>query len=164
MWLSKFSFFRHSLFIVSLLFFTLDLFGNYYNRDYVDSDNVKITTLPGFPSNDPNFKYTDYYFCPEVPASFPGGVSELNKFIKSNIDTNLLKSNKKKVLVEVIIEVDGTIGSITIPKVPSDVYDNEAIRIIKKMPRWSPGYNGGKPVKVLVCIPILFRRSNTKLK
>jgi len=132
------------------------------NEKIVDSNDVKITTLPGFPSNDPNFKYTDYYFCPEVPASFPGGVSELNKFIESNIDTNLLKSNKKKVMVEVIIEVDGTIGSITIWKGISEVYNNEAIRIIKKMPRWSPGLEGGKPVRVLVGIPIYFRRFNTK--
>ena len=135
---------------------------NTKNEKIVDSNDVKITTLPGFPSNDPNFKYTDYYFCPEVPASFPGGVSELNKFIESNIDTNLLKSNKGTVLVNFIIEEDGTMSSITIWKGISEVYNNEAIRIIKKMPRWSPGLEGGKPVRVLVGIPIYFRRFNTK--
>ncbi|HOP49538.1 MAG TPA: energy transducer TonB [Ignavibacteriales bacterium] len=91
--------------------------------------------------------------------SFPGGEEELYNFIANNIKYPELARKagiSGKVLIEFIVSED---GKIIEPKVVKGIgYDcnEEAIRIIKLMPKWIPGKQDGKPIKVRLILPIIF--------
>ena len=95
----------------------------------------------------------------EMPK-FPGGENECKKFVASNLRYPLEAAEKGiqgKVLVHFVIGTDGMISNI---KVVLGVYkylDAEAVRLIRKMPTWKPGRQGGKNVRVAYTIPIDFR-------
>ena len=61
-----------------------------------------------------------------------------------------------KVIVSFIVEEDGSIGHIRVLRSVWDDIDAEAVRIISKLPKWNPGLQDGKPVKVVYSIPISF--------
>jgi protein TonB len=96
----------------------------------------------------------------ETMPEFPGGLDELMKFIKSNIQYETNKDKRRgvgTVQVKFIIENDGSINDYIVIVSPlTDYYNQEAIRIVKKMPKWTPGKQNGQPVKVLFTLPIRF--------
>lgn len=94
---------------------------------------------------------------------FQGGVLGLDHFLRQNIkypascrDENI----QGRVMVEFIIEKDGSISNVAIVKSVEERLDNEATRVISIMPDWTPGYNGDVPVRVKYTIPINFKLSN----
>lgn len=96
----------------------------------------------------------------EMPE-FPGGVNALSEFLKTEIVyPNEAKEKNKQglVLVQFTVEKDGSLSNIVcvkgIPGAPE--LDQEAIRVIGLMPKWKPGKNKGKPVRVVVTQPIRF--------
>lgn len=62
-----------------------------------------------------------------------------------------------KVFVKFMIEKDGTIGEVKLLNSLCESLENEALRVIKNMPKWSPGYQDGKPVRVYYNMPIVFK-------
>ena len=98
----------------------------------------------------------------ETMPEFPGGQYALFKFISKNL--NYPKDAKKKgiqgkVMVQFIVEKDGTIGNIRIYKGISPELDKEAIRVfsLPTMPKWKPGTSDGEPVRVRYSVPITFK-------
>ena len=61
------------------------------------------------------------------------------------------------VMVVFVIETDGSISNIQITKGMGSGCDEEAMRVTKMMPRWEPGRRSGKPVRVMVRMPIVFK-------
>ncbi len=100
-----------------------------------------------------------YDFVDEMPK-FPGGKVGLNKYIKDNlhypkrINTTQVKA---KVYTECIIEKDGEVTHEIVYKNMSKKLENEALKVIKKMPHWIPGKTNGKAVRVRLSIPIEFQ-------
>jgi TonB family protein len=95
----------------------------------------------------------------EVMPSFPGGSSELTKFLDSNVKYPIIaKENyiEGKVMVKLLINSDGSISDITILKGLGAGCDEEAIRVIKLMPKWNPGLERGKPVKTSIVFSVKF--------
>jgi periplasmic protein TonB len=94
-----------------------------------------------------------------ISPSFPGGEKKLNKFLAKNIrypSGAFSKHIQGKVLLSVIIEKDGSLTDIKVVKgVASDI-DAEAIRVMNLSPKWNPGYQGGRPVRVLYMQPVNF--------
>jgi protein TonB len=96
----------------------------------------------------------------EMPV-FPGGQAQMMMFIGSNLDY----SDEAKeagaqgvVYVQFIINKDGCIDSnINVLRGVHPALDEEAIRIVKLMPCWTPGYQRGVPVRVYYNLPISFR-------
>ncbi len=93
-------------------------------------------------------------------ADFVGGYTEMSKFVTNNIvlpkiiDKN---TNSGKVYVGFSVEKDGTLTNFKIIKGFHVDFDNEALRVVKLMPKWEPGKINDKPVKVkLIVIPISF--------
>jgi protein TonB len=96
----------------------------------------------------------------EVMPIYPGGPAALMKYLSSNIRyPSLARENglSGKVVVKFYIDVDGSV------KDPVVLKDNvgggcgdEAIRVIKAMPKWSPGSQRGKTVKVYYTLPVTF--------
>jgi protein TonB len=96
----------------------------------------------------------------EVMPSFPGGNVELFKYLNKNIRyPALARENGLEGKVTVTFYVD-TDGSIKEPKVLKDGVGGgcaeEALRVIKAMPKWTPGANNGIPAKVWFTVPVSF--------
>lgn len=92
---------------------------------------------------------------------FPGGAVELMKWLTKNLRYPLdAQRNKKegKVVVQFIVNKDGTMSNLKVVK--SAQYaslDREALRVMRKMPKWTPGVQNDKPCRTMVCIPVVFK-------
>lgn len=103
---------------------------------------------------------SDVFLSVEQSAEFPGGSAALMKYLSNNIkypEAAKAKDIQGRVLVKFIIEEDGSITSPVIAKGVDPDLDSEAIRVVKRMPRWQPGKNGGQPVRSYYFLPITFR-------
>lgn len=83
--------------------------------------------------------------------SFPGGTNALNTFILSNLKYPVWAQEKGiqgRVVVKFIVEKDGSISNVEVDRSVSTSLDNEAMRVVKAMPKWIPGQINGKAVKV----------------
>lgn len=97
-------------------------------------------------------------FAQEQPE-FPGGTEALNNFLKTNIKYPTAAVDARvqgTVMVEFVVERDGRPSNIRILSSLFNACDEEAIRVIKSMPKWKPGKNNGNPVRVFYNIPITF--------
>jgi protein TonB len=97
----------------------------------------------------------------EVMPGYPGGVPELMKFLQKNIRyPSLARENglEGKVIVKFYIDTDGTVKDPVVLKdgVGGGCGD-EAIRVVKAMPKWTPGSQRGKAVKVYYTLPVTFK-------
>ena len=94
----------------------------------------------------------------EMPA-FPGGDNALMEFINKNIVYPKEAKDKNiqgRVIIRFEIKADGSIGEIQVIKGVDPMLDSEAIRVMKILPKWKPGMQGGKPVNVWYSVPITF--------
>lgn len=96
----------------------------------------------------------------EVEPSFPGGAGAMTEWITNEVDYPELAREMGEqgiVYVKFVVNKDGSIQDVSIRKGVSDALDAEAKRVVKKMPRWTPGEQAGKPVRVNFTLPIHFR-------
>jgi protein TonB len=96
----------------------------------------------------------------EVDPSFPGGAAAMNEWIVNEVDYPELSREMGEqgiVYVKFVVNSKGNIEKVSIRKGVSDALDAEAKRVVKKMPRWIPGEQAGKPVSVNFTLPIHFR-------
>ena len=94
----------------------------------------------------------------DMPA-FPGGMEAMIQFLSSNIQYPADAKKQKvdgRVLVNFVVEKDGSITEIKVPKPGFPSLDAEAIRVVKVMPKWKPGYQRGQAVRVQFTMPINF--------
>ena len=99
------------------------------------------------------------YTTPDKMPIFPGGKIALVKFIKDNLkypEEAKAANYKGKVTVSFIVEKKGTVSSVEVIKGIGKGCDEEAMRIVRKMPVWIPGTTGGKQVRVLYKLYIAF--------
>ena len=96
----------------------------------------------------------------DVMPEYPGGTTALFDFISKSVkypEAAKEKGIEGKVYVQFVIEKDGSLSSFTVLRGVSDELDAEAIRVLKMMPKWKPGMNDGKPVRVQYTIPFYFK-------
>ena len=94
----------------------------------------------------------------EVMPEFPGGMPEMIKFLKENMNyPEEMKENgiQGRIFVQFVVTKTGSIQDITIAR-GIEGLNREAIRLVKQMPNWKPGINNGKVVNVKMVIPIRF--------
>ena len=102
----------------------------------------------------------------EQMPEFPGGELALRKYIAEHIkypDLAMEKGIEGTVFVRFVIEKDGSIGEIQITRGVDPLLDQEAVRVVKSLPKFKPGYQDGRPVPVWYSIPIVFKLDNQKL-
>ncbi len=102
---------------------------------------------------DPSVRYAA-----EMPE-FPGGIGSLNIWLASFINyPEYCRENNIKglVLLEFVIEKDGSVGPVIIKKSAFPPLDNEAVRALRNMPKWKPGKDNGEPVRCYYMIPVRF--------
>lgn len=107
------------------------------------------------------YKNNEYsYLRRETYAEFPGGIKAMMKFLERNIafPNSLRGPVDGKVFVKFIVDKEGVINDVSILKSADIKFDNEAMRVVKKMPAWRPGTQRGIPVKSEFVLPIYFSR------
>ena len=111
--------------------------------------------------NSTNFAESeDVEFRPTIEPHFVGGVEAMVLYITKNIvyPAKAKQDNKQGVVyISFIVEKDGSITNISIPKSPNDLLSKEAIRVVQEMPKWKVGIQNGEKVRVLFTLPIHFR-------
>ncbi len=98
----------------------------------------------------------------DEPASFPGGIDALRKFLAQNMiyPMKALEAEiQGKVYLRFVVDKEGTISNVKvvrgIPKSPE--CDAEAVRVVEKMPKWIPGKVNGKEVDSYYNLPLTFK-------
>jgi protein TonB len=143
--------------LISDLAITDDLISAVTNGNV--SDNLIITEVIDsvIPLENKVFIYVE-----EMPE-FPGGNQELLRFIGENLNypEEAQKNNiQGRVILKFVINPDGTADRIEVLRGIDPLLDNEAIRVIRTLPRFKPGKQGGVAVPVWFTIPVVFRISN----
>ena len=96
----------------------------------------------------------------EKMPEFPGGQDALNRYLVRNIKYPLLAQEngiQGRVVCQFVVNSDGSIVDISVVRGVEESLDKEAIRVIKSMPKWTPGRQGGKNVRVKYTLPIRFK-------
>ena len=105
-------------------------------------------------------KEEEIFVAVEQKAEFPGGEAAMYKWLGNNIrypEAAQQNDIQGKVHVKFVVEKDGSIGAVTLVKGVDKDLDREALRVIKKMPKWQPGKNNGGPVRSYFSLPVTFR-------
>ena len=95
----------------------------------------------------------------EMPE-FPGGMGECLKFLMKNAKYPTISQEngvQGKVSVKFVIEKDGSIADPVVVRGVDPYLDKEALRVVKSMPKWKPGKQRGKPVRVSYTVPVIFK-------
>lgn len=94
---------------------------------------------------------------PEIPPVFRGGFEALQKWLSSNIRYPKTATKSGNVYVQFTIKNNGKITNAVVLKGLEPVLDNEALRVIRMMPAWTPATMNGKPIVMRYNLPIKFR-------
>ena len=95
----------------------------------------------------------------EMPQ-FPGGAAKLLEFLSQTIkypEDAVKAGTQGRVIATFVVEKDGSISDAHVVKPVSTSLDAEALRVLNAMPAWTPGKQGGQPVRVKYTVPINFR-------
>lgn len=96
----------------------------------------------------------------EKMPSFPGGDAALFKFLGENVKYPVIAQEngvQGRVICQFVVNRDGSIVDVEVVRSVDASLDKEAIRVIKSMPKWSPGQQRGKPVRVKYTLPVNFK-------
>lgn len=100
-----------------------------------------------------------FHVVEEMP-SFPGGDAECMRFLSKNIKyPTIAQENgiQGRVILQFVVNKDGSIVDVTVARSVDPYLDKEAVRVVKMMPKWKPGKQRGKPVRVKYTLPVMFR-------
>lgn len=118
-------------------------------------DNDKLVDEFYYDENGKKFKKEEYERVPQ----FYGGTVAFSNFISQNLKypKEAIKNRTQgKVIVSFVIDFDGSVINVKISRGVDMFLDDEAKRIIELSPKWMPGLQNGKPVKVAYSVPITF--------
>jgi protein TonB len=99
----------------------------------------------------------------ENQPEFPGGMAELMKYLQKNIKYPSIcqeQGIQGRVIVQFVVNSDGSIVDPQVIKPVNPYLDKEALRVVSTMPKWKPGEQRGKKVRVRFTLPVTFRLSN----
>lgn len=124
----------------------------------ISKDGIKTNT------EEKGKQIMDVFTDVEVMPQFPGGGEALRKFISSNLRYPIEAQKRGvqgKVFVNFIVNETGGVTNIKLMRGINLYLDAEAMRVVRLMPKWEPGRQDGKPVKVSYTVPINFILNNT---
>ena len=95
----------------------------------------------------------------EQMPEFPGGAVALMRYIDSQVQIPQIpeKITNGRVVVQFVVQSDGSIGEVKVLRSVHPDYDQEAVRIVKSLPNFEPGRQDGKAVAVWYTLPVVFR-------
>jgi len=94
----------------------------------------------------------------EQMPTFPGGQQELMSYLGKNIKyPTIAQETQGRVIIQFVVERDGSITDVRVARGVDPYLDKEAVRVVKSMPKWIPGKQNGKAVRVKFTVPVMFR-------
>ena len=103
----------------------------------------------------------------EQMPEFPGGPQALFEWLSKNITYPVIAQEngiQGRVIVRFAVDCDGSITDVKVMTSVNPALDKEAVRVVKSMPRWKPGKQNGKTVKVRSTVPVTFSLQEIKKK
>lgn len=148
--------------IIALSALLLLLDSNLKAQNVVNPTNEKdnITILRAVGDDSTVSDKEKVYQVVEQQPSFPGGREELFKYLAYNVRYPIDAAKNKiegRVLVTFVVEHDGSISNVNVANSVYPSLDKESIRVVSGMPKWIPGKDNGKTIRVKYTIPITFR-------
>ena len=94
----------------------------------------------------------------EVYPKFPGGPEKMFEFINENLRWPDTEADViGRVVVAFTVEKAGSLSDIKVVKSLDPLFDKEAVRLVKSMPKWKPGMDNGEPIRIRYSVPVTFR-------
>lgn len=121
------------------------------------TENVEIT--PVQIDDEEEVEEDEIFQVVEQDPEFPGGVEALYKFVQQNIKyPQLAKENNitGRVFVQFVVEKDGSVSNVRAARDIGGGCGAEAVRVVKSMPKWTPGKQRGKAVRAAYTLPVNF--------
>jgi protein TonB len=137
------------------------LTGTAISTSNIDNGQDIVPTIKG-PEGNPNGRIdanqNNTTAILEKEPEFPGGQEAWLNFLRKNLvaPDNLEAGEKKTVQVRFIVAMDGTVTSFEILQSAGKSFDNEVIRVLKKMPRWRPAIQNGQATTKAFMQPVTF--------
>ena len=102
----------------------------------------------------------EVYMSVEKTPEFPGGVNAMMEYLRGNLKyPESAKNNKQegRVFIGFVVEKDGSVTNVSVLRGVCEDLDNEAVRVVKAMPKWIAGRDKGEPVRVQFTLPVVFK-------
>ena len=100
----------------------------------------------------------------EQMPQFPGGDQALLKYLSSHINYPPMAAEKNvqgKVILQFVVEKDGRVGEVNVARSVDKDLDKEAVRVVKSLPKFTPGRQNGQAVRVWYTLPVQFKLQGT---
>ena len=121
--------------------------------------DIAVAAPPPPPAPKPEVSNKVFEVVEEMPH-FPGGAAALQAFLSSNTKYPVVAQEngvQGRVTVSFVVERDGSITDVRVVRSVDPSLDREASRVVRSMPRWSPGKQNGSTVRVKYTVPVVFR-------
>lgn len=157
-----------ALSMLLLISFSPDIIAQQEEKAPAPKQTEKVVTKQGPEDPPPPPKPQDevpIFTVVEVMPKYPGGNDAMYAFLGENIKYPE-KAKKEgisgRVYVTFVVEKDGSVTNVKILRGAEESLDKEAMRVIKLMPKWEPGTQKGKPVRVQYNLPVKFALNKDK--
>ncbi len=123
------------------------------DMEFIDGD-VEMEAPPP-----PDDDVVSFRVVQEMPQ-FPGGPVEFMKWLTRNLKYPPAVQQQQlqgRVVAQFIIDRDGSVTDVSIVSSLHPQCDNEVLRVLRMMPRWTAGIDQGQPCRTMVCIPVVFK-------
>ena len=120
---------------------------------------IAVAAPPPPPAPKPEVATKVFDVVEEMP-SFPGGSAALMSYLNSNTKYPVVAQEngvQGRVIISFVVERDGSISDVKVARSVDPSLDREAQRVVKSMPRWTPGKQNGQTVRVKYTVPVVFR-------
>lgn len=129
-----------------------------------DDANVEIQVMEQVvetgPTDEEEAEANQIFTVVEQEPEFPGGTKALMEYISKNLRYPAFAAEngiQGRVTLSFVVEKDGSVTDIQEMRSPSEDLTKEAKRVVQSMPKWKPGKQRGKPVRVKYMLPVTFR-------
>ena len=132
--------------------------------DHNVTETMKKEVVVEKPVEKPKEAPEEVFTVVEQMPQFPGGDAALMKFLSSHINYPPMAAEngvQGKVTLQFVIETDGRVGDVKVIRTVDKDLDREAIRVVKSLPKFTPGRQNGRPVRVWYTLPVNFRLQGT---
>ena len=112
------------------------------------------------PPVEPEAKPEQIFQSVEQMPQFPGGEAALLKYLASHINYPPMAAENNiqgRVIVQFVVDKTGKVGEVKLVRTVDKDLDNEAVRVCKSLPRFTPGRQNGQPVSVWYTLPVTFK-------
>lgn len=128
--------------------------GISYDKNIFDESAIMVEEQPGKVQEDKIFDVVE-----QMP-SFPGGISAMQNWMRENLTYPAVAQENNiqgRVIISIVVEKDGSLGDVKVARSVDPSLDQAAVQLVKKMPKWNPGMQNGKPVRVKYSIPVSYK-------